>query len=456
MPRLFAGGGVPWTLIFMLPGFQVLWSPSVCSCDQRRPVERGRRPIVPFLHRLLSILITISFVACPARGEQLVELLNQTLRKYDLPAMGALCLRGDIVQEWAVAGVRKRGHLDPVLPQDLWHLGSCTKAMTATLGARLVERERMQWNMTIGEVFPEIRGKVHPEYVDVTFEQLLTNRGGIPAEMRNTEAWKRAWKQKGSLIEQRHRFMIDVLRMPPPVPAGDYLYSNQGFAIAGHMCEQVTGVAWEKLMVEEVFEPLGMSSAGFGAPGARDPHQPVGHKKDGKPADPKADNPPAISPAGRVHCSLHDWARFVAIHLLGAQGHSKYLSGRTFLRLHRPAPGKGNRYAMGWNVTHREWGGTVASHAGSNTMWYCVTWVSPEKNLAVLVTCNQAGDAAVKACDETAWALIQRELARRESSTSSNTPLGATQRRSSGVGRSGDQGWTRVTAESLELCQSSR
>ena len=74
---------------------------------------------------------------------------------------------------------------------------------------------------------------------------------------------------------------------------------------------------------------------------------------------------------------------------------------------------------MGWSVTHRKWGGTVASHAGSNTMWYCVTWVSPEKNLAVLVTCNQAGDAAVKACDETAWALIQRELARRGSSTSS-------------------------------------
>ena len=69
----------------------------------------------------------------------------------------------------------------------------------------------------------------------------------------------------------------------------------------------------------------------------------------------------------------------------------------------------GNSYALGWGVAKRGWGGgTVLTHAGSNTMFYCVTWVAPERDFAVLVACNQGGDAASKACDEVASACIMR------------------------------------------------
>lgn len=54
--------------------------------------------------------------------------------------------------------------------------------------------------------------------------------------------------------------------------------------------------------------------------------------------------------------------------------------------------------------------GKVLSHAGSNTLWFCVTWVAPEIDFAVLVACNEGGDAADKACDEAAGAMI-REFA---------------------------------------------
>lgn len=47
-------------------------------------------------------------------------------------------------------------------------------------------------------------------------------------------------------------------------------------------------------------------------------------------------------------------------------------------------------------------------HAGSNTMWFCVAWLAPERDFAVLIACNRGGDAAAKACDQVAAALIQR------------------------------------------------
>ena len=35
---------------------------------------------------------------------------------------------------------------------------------------------------------------------------------------------------------------------------------------------------------------------------------------------PAMDNPPVLSPAGRVHCTIQDWAKFIADQLRGARG----------------------------------------------------------------------------------------------------------------------------------------
>jgi hypothetical protein len=62
---------------------------------------------------------------------------------------------------------------------------------------------------------------------------------------------------------------------------------------------------------------------------------------------------------------------------------------------------------MGWAVAERPWaGGRVLTHSGSNTMWYCVAWLAPGKDFAVLVCCNRGGDEAAKGCDAAAAAII--------------------------------------------------
>ena len=125
---------------------------------------------------------------------------------------------------------------------------------------------------------------------------------------------------------------------------------------------------------------------------------------------PTADNPPAIAPAGTVHATLGDWGRFVSLHLRGARGEEgEFLPPKAFRRLHTPP--EGQTYALGWDTGRRPWaGGRVLTHAGSNTMWYCVTWLAPEKDFAVLVATNRGNAAA--ACDEAASALIRRHLGR--------------------------------------------
>ena len=45
-------------------------------------------------------------------------------------------------------------------------------------------------------------------------------------------------------------------------------------------------------------------------------------------------------------------------------------------------------------------------HNGSNTMFYVVVWMAPEKNCAVVVASNIGNDAAFDGCDEVAGTLI--------------------------------------------------
>jgi CubicO group peptidase (beta-lactamase class C family) len=123
-----------------------------------------------------------------------------------------------------------------------------------------------------------------------------------------------------------------------------------------------------------------------------------------KPFDPgsaNADFPRAGAPAGMVHLSAPDWARFVALHLRGdhANPHrdARLLEAGTFAVLHGTGASAG--YHGGWYVDSRPWArgnrpgdtGRVLFHAGDNGRWTCVAWLAPEIDLAILVACNRGG-----------------------------------------------------------------
>lgn len=91
---------------------------------------------------------------------------------------------------------------------------------------------------------------------------------------------------------------------------------------------------------------------------------------------------------------MADWAKFVTLHLQGAQGKGKLLKAESFARLHTPADGFG--YAGGWLVGKD---GTL-SHDGSNTVWYARVRIRPGQNTAVLAATNLGGDEGRKTVDE--------------------------------------------------------
>jgi CubicO group peptidase (beta-lactamase class C family) len=366
---------------------------------------------------MLASLLRPSGVAvsgAPSIPADSIQALEAIRKKNKLPALAVVVVKERQIVDRAAVGVRKSGDATRVTTNDVFHIGSCTKPMTATLTAMFIEEGKLRWDTSVADVFSELKGKM--QYEAVTVEQLLRHRGGVPGAPP-ASAWKRAWEEKGTPMQQRREFIEAVLTQPPAAAPGTrMIYSNQGYAIIGAMLEKISGRDYETLITEKLFKPLHMDTAGFGPPGR--PHtvdQPWGHLRQVSMTSPmQSDNPPAIAPAGRVHCSLDDLARFAMFHL--QSGTNGLLKPETLAKLHTPPAGADisspmENYACGWVILQRGWaGGTTLWHNGSNTMWYMVMWLAPQKDFAVIAVSNIAGPEAQQGCDEAATAMIQKWL----------------------------------------------
>lgn len=347
--------------------------------------------------------LLILLLCAPLYGADMT--LDRIRAKRDLPGLARARLReGKLSVE--VSGVRRAGEAARVQADDQWHLGSCTKAMTATLVALFVERGLLRWDETLTELFPQL--KLDPAYRKVTLEMLLAHRAGLAGDLLAYDGgklWARLWDPDLDPRDGRALVAKAMLEAPPAsVPGTRFEYSNADYIIAGAVLERLADSSWETLMRSELFRPLGMS-CGFGPAG--------GHVREGdrwKPVD--RDNPPALGPAGTVHCSMASWAKFAQLHLDGDAGRPTIiLHPAAFAKLHSAYPGQEYTYG-GWFRVSRPWAGksgTALMHEGSNTMNTALIWLAPERNLALLAATNAAGPEASAAVDEAVGSLIPKD-----------------------------------------------
>ena len=108
-----------------------------------------------FLIQILAVSLLVAFVipvsAAPAAVT--AQTLEAIRKKHDLPALAVVVVKDGAIRDRLAVGVRKLGDPTPVTTNDLFHIGSCTKSMTATLAAMLIEDGKLKWDTTIADVF---------------------------------------------------------------------------------------------------------------------------------------------------------------------------------------------------------------------------------------------------------------------------------------------------------------
>ncbi len=425
------------------------------------PTPLHRRPSA---RALLAPLLAMAFLTGHAMGSPAdpsapappSDRLEAIRDQHGVPALAAYGTRWDgdaarSVGPWAV-GTRVVNSETPVEAGDLWHIGSNTKAFTATLLATYVAEGALAWDDTLAELLPDLAGDMSEATASATVADLLRHRAGLPSDPP-TVVIVRLRKEEARAGREAAILYAFANPDPRPGPGEPGRYSNLGYMVAGVIAERLAAKSgqdkpWEELVVERVLTPLGIAEGefGFGPPPIGDdaeaPQQPVGHaplwNRTLEPRLPGglADNPPAYGPAGTLHLTMAAWGRFCMAHARGddledGERDALGLSREDYAELHRPV----EAFAAGWLVAQRGWargadapsepeteenteetpetGGVVLTHNGSNTLWFATVWIAPERDAVLLAAANAATPMASVACDK-AVGLVLQELGANE------------------------------------------
>jgi len=335
-------------------------------------------------------------IPAPVRLESgdadLAQLLNSIRLEERLHGLAAAIIIDGKLYSAAAVGVRETGTVNWLTVNDKFLIGSCSKAFTATTAAILVEEGRLSWQTTIRDAFPDLN--MLPEYENITIQQLLSHRAGLP---KNLKGGKATWlidygfdEKRGSRAEiLRLQYLEKTVQNQLINSPGQIIhYSNSGYILAGAIMEKIAGRTYEELIAEKIFRPLDITTAGYGIAADLEPmSQPWGHSWDKSTntfAVYKTDYPNFMTPAGYLHMSIEDWAKFILFHLdTYPSNKQKLLQSSTLKTLHTPPDlaewdistseriglklfgfDYYDNYALGWFTKENDEGHNLIYHGG--------------------------------------------------------------------------------------------
>lgn len=374
--------------------------------------------------KLLTAGLGVAMMATSvaAQATDLESYLENVRIDHDLPALAAAVVKDGVVVASAATGTRIAGQDLPVTINDRFHIGSNTKSMTATLAGMLVEAGQLAWDARVGDVLGDDVTEMSRGLADATLQQLLSHASGIPSDTEEMlDIYFSNAVFEHNLVQQRTHALAAWQHNEVIIPGGSpFQYSNFGYLIAGMMIEKVSGTAWETLMHERIFAPLGMDSAGLGPQstyGLVDAA--VGHRiePDGSVTPmlwgAAADVPPVMGPAGNAHMSVVDYAKWAGWNAGQAERGPQLVTPATLEHIQaahvqtpvreNPPPGTPSTggYGLGWSSVAFDWAdGPLLTHNGSNSMNLARILVDTDNDLAIVVTTNFPGAEANAAAGE--------------------------------------------------------
>jgi CubicO group peptidase (beta-lactamase class C family) len=322
------------------------------------------------MFRRILPLFALAASALAAEPRDISAELEAVRAKYKLPACASAVIEGGRIVAIGATGLRRSDRDVRVTTDDIWHIGSCTKTMTAALIGMLVDEGKLRWDMPVPDALPGV--PFHAGWRKVTLWHVITQRSGI-AQMGVLDAGK------GTPREQRATFAKMILARAPAQPPGKYAYSNSGYGLLGAIIERAADTTYEDMLRKRIFEPLALKTASFGAPatpGKLD--QPWGHRRKGDkltPVEPSPVHqfPPALAPAASVHMSLADFARFAG---WVSTNEPQLVKPATFKHLQTPPAD--SAYAGGlWTTELPGIGGPAVCHCGHMGGFFAVYHAGP-------------------------------------------------------------------------------
>lgn len=153
-----------------------------------------------------------------------------------------------------VAEVQWRGGTAPPAgsPTRSFALASAAKPMSAFLVARLVAEGLLTWDEPLQDLLPDLSLWERPGVEVTSMRDLVCHRTGLPRH--DGVAFGATGLRRADLVQLLPHLEASA------APRTRFQYSNLMYAVAGHVCERLSGRPWEELLREYVLQPTGMTS----------------------------------------------------------------------------------------------------------------------------------------------------------------------------------------------------
>jgi CubicO group peptidase (beta-lactamase class C family) len=349
------------------------------------------------------LILALLALASPERayGADLDEaavdaLVRKTLAAWRVPGVAIAIVRDGEVIYLRGHGRRALDHQDPVTPDTLFPIASCTKAFTTTAMAMLVDEGKMAWDDPVRKHLPYFHLSDPQADKQVTLRDLVCHRTGLRS---HDLLWYRAPYSHEELVRRAGRLPLDK-----PF-RGAFQYQSIMFTAAGLAVASASGMPWDEFVRQRLLEPLQMSGAVFTTSDAhRTPDYAFPHRLNPRGEVEMIDFYPLDrpNPAGSLHASAGDLARWLCFQLGDGTFHGRRLvSARNLAQTHTPQidiPMDDNdrvifpqarqmSYGMGW-VILQHGGQTMLMHAGAIDGFRAHLTLIPQRQLGIVLLSN--------------------------------------------------------------------
>lgn len=345
--------------------------------------------------------------AIPSQGATLDAILDEATQRYHLPGIAVGVIEDGRIAYTGTRGEIAAGSGERIDTQTLFKIASNSKAMTASVLARLVDAGKLRWEDPVIKYLPAFR--MHDPWVtrEMQVKDLLVHNSGLPEGGGDLMLWP----------EPNHFTRADIIAglahiKPAYSFRSGYAYDNLLYVVAGEVAAAAGGATYEELVRREVFQPLGLSRCRVGewnrdtVGNVARPHT----RSQGRYV--ASDDDDAIVPelvsaaAGGIRCSLDDmlaWARnwlvpdAAQLAWLSAAQRQAMWTPRTPMPISaRRHAWDGTRfyaYGYGFRIADVD-GAMTVSHTGTLSGMYSVMTLLPDRKSGFVVLINGDADAA--------------------------------------------------------------
>ena len=355
---------------------------------------------------LLSLALAAALPASAAGPSPFTPMLDSTVERHHLPGIAMAVVDNGQVVFTGTRGERRAGSGEPIDADTLFKIASNSKAMTAAVLARLVDRGLLAWDDPVTKFLPQFR--MHDPWVTehMQVRDLLIHNSGLGLGAGDLMLWPEpnAFTRADIIAGLEHLKPVTSFR-------SGYAYDNLMYVVAGEVAAAAGGKPFDQLLREEVFIPLGMTRCQAGTWSVAkvgNVAQPHARRESGNVVvNADTDIAPDLTSmaAGGIRCSLRDMTRWMQV-LLDPTRVPGWLSEpqrRALWTAHMPMPlGERQRrwdnahfsaYGYGWRLSDMD-GQWKVAHTGTLSGMYSSLALLPDRKVGVVILINGEGEDA--------------------------------------------------------------